>query len=182
MGVIGTQPTSGNDAMPMGMQGELLTPSVQHAEETDFCTEMFGVTRDFEKSFCAGAKKQTIDEFLILQRHGRQLRRKREDHVNVVCREKFLLTRGDPTVAGRGLTLRAVAVSAGVVGDGAMPAASALIEMPTEWGGTTARNGQQHFDVLPAEPLAISLEKCSSRATDKIGHLEGRPIHLLFPR
>ena len=63
-----------------------------------------------------------------------------------------------------------------------MPAASALIEMPTECGGTTARNGQQHFDVLPAEPLAISLEKCSSRAADKIGHPEGRPIHLLFPR
>ena len=54
--------------------------------------------------------------------------------------------------------------------------------MTAESGGATAHNGQQHFDVLPAEPLAISLEKCSSRATDKIGHLEGRPIHLLFPR
>ena len=168
--------------MHMGMQGELLTPGVQHAEETDFCTEMFGIARDFEKSFGTGAKQQAIEEFLILQHQGCQLRRKREDHVNVARWEKFLLTRGDPTVAGRGLTLRAVAVSAGVVRDGAMPAASALIEMPTECGGTTARNGQQHFDVLPAEPLAISLEKCSSRAADQIGHLEGRPIHLLFLR
>jgi hypothetical protein len=63
-----------------------------------------------------------------------------------------------------------------------MPAASALIEVPTECGGTTTRNGQQHFDVLPAEPLAISLEESGSCAADKIGHLQGRPIHLRFPQ
>jgi len=102
--------------------------------------------------------------------------------MDVACRQKFLLTRGDPTVAGSGLTLRAVTVSTGVVRNGAMPAASALIEMPSECGGATARNGQQHFDMLPAEPLAIALEKCGSRAADKVGHLQGRPIHLLFSR
>ena len=39
-----------------------------------------------------------------------------------------------------------------------MPAAGALIEMAAECGGTTPRNGQQHFDMLPADPLAVSLE------------------------
>src|SRR5437870_300757 len=102
--------------------------------------------------------------------------------MDVARREKFLLTRGDPPFAGRGLTLRTVAVAAGVVRDGAMSAAGALIEMTAKCGGATARNGQQHFDVLPADPLAIPLEKCGSRATDKVGHLEGRPIHLLLPR
>jgi hypothetical protein len=43
--------------------------------------------------------------------------------------------------------------------------------MTAECGGTTARNGQQHFDVLPAEPLAISLDEGSSRGADEIGHL-----------
>jgi hypothetical protein len=42
--------------MHMGMQGELLTPGVQHAEETDFCTEMFGIARDLEKSFRTGSE------------------------------------------------------------------------------------------------------------------------------
>ena len=167
--------------MHMGMQGKLLTPGMQHAEETDFRAEVSGIASHFEKSFRTATKQQAIDEFLVLQRQGCQLRRKREDHVNVARREEFLLTRGDPTVTGSGLTLRAVAISAGVVRDGAMSAAGALIDMTAESGGATAHNGQQHFDVLPAEPLAISLEKCSSRATDKIGHLEGRPIHLLFP-
>jgi hypothetical protein len=63
-----------------------------------------------------------------------------------------------------------------------MPAAGALIDMTTECGGATPRNGQQHFDVLPAEPLAISFDKGSSGAADEIGHLQGRPIHLSFLR
>ena len=43
---------------------------MQHAEETDFCTEMFGIARDFEKSFRTGAKQQAIDEFLICSTKG----------------------------------------------------------------------------------------------------------------
>jgi hypothetical protein len=39
-----------------------------------------------------------------------------------------------------------------------MSAAGALIDMTAECGGTTPRNGQQHFDMLPAEPLAISFD------------------------
>ena len=61
-----------------------------------------------------------------------------------------------------------------------MPAAGALIEMTAECGGTTARNGQQHFDVLPANPLAVSFDEGSSRGADEIGHLEGWPAHLLL--
>jgi hypothetical protein len=61
-----------------------------------------------------------------------------------------------------------------------MPAAGALIDMTAECGGTTPRNGQQDFEMLPADPLAISFDECSSRAADEIGHLERRPTHLPF--
>src|SRR6202043_1051496 len=103
--------------------------------------------------------------------------------MDVGCREKFLTTRGDPPFPSGSLTLRAVPVSAAVIRDGgAMSAAGALIDMTAECGGTTPRNGQQHFDVLPAEPLAISFDEGSSCAADEIGHLEGRPAHLLLLR
>src|SRR5712691_9683611 len=102
--------------------------------------------------------------------------------MDVARREKLLLTRGDPAIACRRLTLRAVAIAAAVVrNSGTMPAAGALIEMTAECGGATARNGQQYFDVLPAEPLAISFDEGSSCAADEIGHLEGRPAHLFVP-
>ena len=63
-----------------------------------------------------------------------------------------------------------------------MPATGALVEMAAECGGTTSPNGQQHFDVLPLEPVAISFEESISRGADQIGHLEGWPGHLLFLR
>jgi hypothetical protein len=63
-----------------------------------------------------------------------------------------------------------------------MSAASALIEMAAECGGATPPNGQQHFDMLPAEPVAIPFEESSSRAANEIGHLQGRPAHLLLLR
>jgi hypothetical protein len=61
-----------------------------------------------------------------------------------------------------------------------MPAAGALVEMTAQRGGTTARNGQQHFDMLPTEPVAIAFEESSSRVADEIGHLKGWPAHLRF--
>src|SRR6202049_5257257 len=101
--------------------------------------------------------------------------------MDVARREKFSLTCSDPTFSRRGLTLRAVSIAAAVVGNsGTMPAAGALIEMTAEGGGSTPRNGQQYFDVLPAEPVAISFDEGSSCAADEIGHLEGRPAHLFL--
>jgi hypothetical protein len=61
-----------------------------------------------------------------------------------------------------------------------MPAASALIEMTAEGGGTTPLNGPQHFDMLPAEPMAVSFDESLSRSADDIGHLERRPAHLVL--
>lgn len=62
-----------------------------------------------------------------------------------------------------------------------MPAAGALIEMPAERGGAAPLDGEQHFDMLPGEPLAAPFDECISRGTDEIGHLERRPAHLPVP-
>src|SRR5207244_12557920 len=73
----------------------------------------------------------------------------------------------------------AVAIAAAVIGDGGtMPTAGALIEVTAECGSPTARNGQQHFDVLPADPLAVSFDEGNSGAADDIGHLQRWPAHL----
>ena len=104
-----------------------------------------------------------------------------EDHVQIASREKFSSTRSDPAVPSSGLTLRAVPIAAAVIGDGGtIPATGALIEMTAECGRTTPANGQQHFDVLPAEPVAISFDEGISRGADQIGHFEWWPGHLLF--
>ena len=97
--------------------------------------------------------------------------------------EKLLLARNNPAVPSGGLTLRAMAIAAAVIRDGGtMPATGALVEMAAEGGGATPANGQQYFDVLPLEPVAISFEESISRGADQIGHLEWWPGHLLFLR
>ncbi len=63
-----------------------------------------------------------------------------------------------------------------------MSAAGALVEMATECGSTTPLDGPQHFDMLPTEPVAISLDESLSRSADDIGHLQRRPAHLVLVR
>jgi len=143
--------------MHMWVKFEFLTPGVQHAAEANFCAKMLGIAGDFEKRFGAGAEQEIVDDFLILQDQRSQMTRKREDHMHVLRRKKFPATLFQPTFASSCLTLRAVPISTGVVGDDAMSAASALIEMSAEHGRATPRNGQQHFDMLPGDPLTASI-------------------------
>ena len=74
-GVIERQPAGGNNAVDMRMNLELLVPGVEHTEKADLSSEMFGVASDFEKSFCASTKQQTIDHLFVLQSQRSQLRR-----------------------------------------------------------------------------------------------------------
>src|SRR5258708_38855461 len=108
--------------------------------------------------------------------------RKLEDNMDVLRRNKCPATVFQRTFASSCVTLRAVAISTGVGGDGAMSAASALIEMPAERGGATPRNRQEHFAALPGDPLTASCAKCVSPSADQIGHVAVRPAHLLVHR
>ena len=166
--------------MYMRVELEFLIPGMEYAEEADLSAEVFGIAGDFKKRLRTDAEQKIVDELLVLQGQWCQLTRECEDNMHIARRQKFSSTCGDPPFLGSGLTFWAVPVTAGVVRDGTIPAAGALIEMTAECGGTTARNGPQHFDVLPTEPVSISFEKSSSRGADEIGHLQGRPAHLLF--
>jgi hypothetical protein len=60
-----------------------------------------------------------------------------------------------------------------------MPAVGALVEVTTECGGATPCDGQQHFDMLPADPPAASFNEGVSCCAGEIGNFENWPIHLL---
>ena len=121
-----------------------------------------------------------IDDLLVLQHQWGQAAGERKDHVHVARGEKFSSARSDPFFPSSGLTLRAVAISAAVIRNGGtMPTTGALIDMTAQCGRATPRDGQQHFDVAPTNPLAVSFDEGSSCGTDEIGHLEWWPTHLL---
>jgi hypothetical protein len=166
--------------MDMRVNFKFLTPRVQHAEETNFRTEVSRIARDFLKCFGTGAKQEIVEELFVLQNQWPQTVGQGEDDVHVAGREQFSSTRSNPPFPSSDLTLRAVAIAATVEGDGLMPAAGALIEMTAECGGPTPGNGQQHFDVLPTEPFAVSFYESIPGSADDIGYLQRWPAHLLL--
>ena len=50
-----------------------------------------------------------------------------------------------------------------------MSAAGAFIEMAAECGGATPPNGQEHFDVLPGDPLTASFDQCDRESSGLAG-------------
>ena len=99
-----------------------------------------------------------------------------EDDVHIRHVEHVLLAGGQPPRARLRLTLRTVPVATRVVGDGAMAARTAVIDMPTERGGPTARDRAQHGALLHAEPRMLRDEVITLRV-EHIGHLHDGPIH-----
>src|SRR5215467_23035 len=80
--------------------------------------------------------------------------------MDVGCGQKFAATCLDPAFTSAGLTLRAMAVAATVIGDGsAMSTTLALIDVAAECGRTTTRNSVQDFKVRPTEPLTVARMK-----------------------
>ena len=141
---------------------------------------MFRVARHFEEGFRTDTKQKIVEDLLVLQDQWRQATGQGEHDMGVGRRQKFSPTRSDPPFPSSGLTLWAVPIPAAIEGDGAMPAAGALIEMAAECGGTTPLDGSQHLDMLPTKPVAISFDENLSRSADDIGHLQRRPAHRLL--
>ena len=53
---------SGNDAVEMRMQSQVLSPGVQNAEEANLGSEVLGVGRNFEHGLSAGAEEQIVEQ------------------------------------------------------------------------------------------------------------------------
>ena len=83
VGVIQRESTGGDHAMDMGMMLKVLSPGVEHAEETDLGAQMSGIASHFEQGCSAGAKQQVTDELLVLQGEWCQFPRQSENDVHV---------------------------------------------------------------------------------------------------
>ena len=61
-----------------------------------------------------------------------------------------------------------------------MAAVGALIEMAAQRGGAATLNRRQHFEMLPAEPVATRLDETLSGGADQIGHFQRGTLHELL--
>ena len=104
----------------------------------------------------------------------------REDDVEVADGKQFGLPVGQPTVARRRLALGTVAIAAGVIGDGTIAASRTFVEMSTQRRRSAARNGPEHFQVGPVNPVSVVLDEAIALCANDIGHLEGWPGHFFW--
>jgi hypothetical protein len=65
--VVGGKAAGRNYIMDMGMMLQFLIPTMEHAEEADFGTEMAGVAGDFEQRFSTDPEQEIVDDLLVLQ-------------------------------------------------------------------------------------------------------------------
>ena len=95
----------------MGMNLEVLSPGMQHGEETDLGAQMLGVGRDGLQGFCCGLEKDAIDYLLILVSDRGDLFRHGKDHMKIGDLQKFGLPVLDPLCPGQTLAFWAVSIA-----------------------------------------------------------------------
>src|ERR1700749_1363470 len=105
--------------------------------------------------------------------------RKGEDHMEVGDLKHLALSCGDPPLASSRLTLHAMSIAAGVVGDGLVIATGTLVHVPTQRGRAAAGDSPQHGELLEVKPWTLFQEAITLRA-EYIGHLHGRATHSGF--
>ena len=147
----------------MGMVQQLLIPGVEHGQEAEVRSESARVGGDGQQRLRNSAEEDAVNQALILQRQGGKLLRQGENGVAIGYRQEFRRPSSQPLVTGSGLALWAVAIPAGVVGNGLVGAVVALLEVGAESGGAagadvsegSALRGIERLPPLPEEFLFV---------------------------
>ena len=91
---------------------EVLSPGMEHAEESDVGSQVLGIARQFEHRRGAGAVEQVVEQPLVLQDKSGEFMRQSEDDVEVRNGQQFSRARGQPLGARVPLALGAVPIAA----------------------------------------------------------------------
>ena len=139
------------------MVQQVLTPGMQHREETDLGTEMPWIGGDLQQCLGNGAEQQSVEQPLILEGQRRELFGHSEDHVAVRNRQQLFGSLRQPTITGRGLALGAVPVAAGVVGDYLVRAMVTLLNVPAQGSRPAGSDVAEGFPLLWGDGVSPSL-------------------------
>jgi hypothetical protein len=88
---------------------------MEDAEKTGLRTQILPFGCNLDQGGGTGMKQEPVEDPLVLPDEWNQLMRQAEDQMEVIDRQQVLLAFLDPGVSSLGLTLRTVAIPAGVV-------------------------------------------------------------------
>ena len=157
--------------------GERRTPGVQHGGEADACAQVLGIGGDCGQRVGCGPEQQVIDEGLVLERDGADRSRQSEDDVIIGDRQKLRLALFEPLPRRCGLTLRAMPVAAGIVGDPFVRAVLAALDVPAESCRATGLDRRHDLQLGEAHATGVGLAPRRPVGAKDVGDLQGRPRH-----
>ena len=159
------------------MVGQRRAPGVQHGGEADARAQMLRVGGDRGQRLRGGPEQEVVDGGLVLERDGADRRRQGEHDVIVGNRQEFRLAVFEPLPRRGGLTLRAVAIPAGVVGDPFVRAVLAALDVPAERGRATGLDRRHNLQLVEAHVTGVGLSPRRPVGAKDVGDLEARPRH-----
>jgi hypothetical protein len=107
-----------------------------------------GIGGDLLQRLGHRAEQQAVADSLVLQCQWRKLFGNGKDDVTVRHGELFLGPFREPLIPGCGLTLGTMSIAAGVVGDGAMRAMVALLDVAAQSGSAAGADVTESFPLL----------------------------------
>ena len=159
------------------MVGQRRAPGVQHGGQADARAEMLRVGGDGGQRLRGGPEQEVVDGRLVLERDGADRGRQGEDDVVVGNRQQLGLAVGQPLSRRRGLTLRAMPVAAGIVGDPLVRAVLAALDVSAERGRATGLDRRHDLQLREAHVPGVGLSPRRPVGAKDVGDLQGRPRH-----
>jgi hypothetical protein len=166
------QAAAGNDDVDVGMMGHRRAPSMEHGGEADARAEMFGIGGDGDEGLGGRSEQKIVDGGLVLRRDGADRSWQGEDEVIVGNRQEFGLAFLKPFPRRRGLTLRAMPVAAGIVGDALVCAVLATLDMSAERGGATGLDRRHDLQLGEADVTDVGLAPGRPMGAKDVGDLQ----------
>jgi hypothetical protein len=150
---------------------------VEHGGGADARAEVRGISGDREQRLGRGAEQQVVDDCLVLESDQGDLGRQGEDDVEIADRQQIGLAGREPILRRRALALGAMAVAARVVGDAAVAAILAALDMPAERGRAAVLDGRHQLKLAEAHMPGIGSAPVGPMAMKDVCDLQPRAAH-----
>jgi hypothetical protein len=142
----------------------------------DARAQVLGVCSDGQQYLCGHVEQQAVDHGLVLVRDVGDGRRQREDDVVILHRQQIGLAGVEPALGRTALALRAVPVTAGVVGHLVHAATTATQDMATQRRAAALLDGRHHLELTQAQVAALRGAPAGPVRAEDVGDLQGKLI------
>ena len=170
-------PAARHNHMDVRVVGHCRAPAMEHGGGADARAEVLGIGGDRQQRLGGRAEQQVVDDRLVLVGDRGDLGRQREDDMEIADRQQIGLAGREPILRRRALTLWAMAIAARVVGDAAVAAIFAALDMPAERGRAALLDRRHDLELLQAHMSGIGPAPVGPMAMKDVCDLQPRAAH-----